>query len=73
MQGHLIALQDKVNAYLAFVESGQIYEDYPSAAGKTLRIDIIARFPVPDEALTFLEKVATVASQLNMAITHRVL
>jgi hypothetical protein len=68
---HLIALQDKLNAYLAFVESGQIYEDYPTAAGKALRIDIISRFPVPDAALYFLEKAATVASQLGITITQR--
>jgi hypothetical protein len=70
---HLIALQDKINTYLAFVESGQIYEDYPTAAGKALRIDVITRYPVPDAALAFLEKAAAVASQLNIAITHRVL
>ncbi len=71
--GHLTALQDKINAYLAFVKSGQIYEDYPTAAGKALRIDVITRYPVPDVALAFLEKAAAVASQLNIAITHRIL
>src|ERR1700681_2135590 len=33
---HLLALQAKLNSYFAFVESGQIYEAYPSAAGRTL-------------------------------------
>jgi hypothetical protein len=61
-RGHLIALQDKLNAYLAFVEPGQIYEDYPTAAGKALRIDVISRY---------LEKAAAVASQLSIAITQR--
>ena len=70
-RAHLIALQDKLNAYLAFVESGQIYEDYPTAAGKALRIDVISRYPMPEAALAFLEKAATVASQLSIAITQR--
>jgi hypothetical protein len=68
---HLLALQTKLNAYFGFVESGQIYEAYPSAVGKALRIDVITRYPVPDIALTLLEKAAAVASQLNITITHR--
>jgi hypothetical protein len=68
---HLLALQAKLNAYFGFVESGQIYEDYPTAAGKALRIDIVTRYPVPDTASSFLEKAADVASQLNITITHR--
>jgi hypothetical protein len=68
---HLLALQAKLNAYFGFVESGQIYEAYPSAAGRTLRIDVISRYPVPDIALAFLEKAATVASQLNITIAHQ--
>jgi hypothetical protein len=71
-EGHLIALQDKINAYLGFVDSGQLYEDYPTAAGKTLRIDIITRFPMPDAALAFLKEAAAVVSQLSISITHRV-
>jgi hypothetical protein len=68
---HLLALQAKLNTYFGFVESGQIYEAYPAAAGKTLRIDIVSRYQMPDAALTFLEKAATVASQLDITITQR--
>jgi hypothetical protein len=71
-RGHLLALQAKLNAYFGFVESGQIYEAYPSAAGRTLRIDVVSRYRMPDIALAFLEKAAAVASQLNMTITHRI-
>jgi hypothetical protein len=70
-RAHLLALQAKLNSYLSFVESGQIYKDYPEASGKTLRIDVISRYPVPDAALAFLEKAAAVASQLNIAFAHR--
>lgn len=30
---HLKMIQDKVNAYISFIESGQIYEAYPKAKG----------------------------------------
>jgi hypothetical protein len=69
---HLLARQAKLNAYFGFVESGQIYQAYPSVAGRTLRIDVVSRYRMPDIALAFLEKAAAVASQLNMTITHRI-
>jgi hypothetical protein len=68
---HLEALQEKLNAYFQFIESGQIYESYPDANGKAIRIDIVARFPIPVRALAFLEQASRVASQLGIAITHR--
>lgn len=71
-QGHLHALQEKLNAYFGFVESGQIYEAYPDATGKALRIDIVSRYPVPDAGLAFLEKAATVAAELDISVTQRV-
>lgn len=44
---HLLLLQNKINDYLAFIESGQIYSDYPSAKGKNISINIVAKF-IPD-------------------------
>ena len=37
---HLLILQNKINAYLNFIESGQIFEEYPSSANKKIEIDI---------------------------------
>jgi hypothetical protein len=68
---HLLALQAKLKSYFGFIESGQIYEAYLAAAGWALRIDVASRYPMPDAALTLLEKAATVASQLGVTITHR--
>lgn len=70
--GHLRALQDKLNAYFGFVESGQVYEDYPDAAGKALRIDIVSRYPIPVIGLDFLAQASSMAARLNMTVTHRV-
>lgn len=70
-QRHLRALQNKLNAYFGFVESGQIYETYPEADGQPLRIDIVSKFPFPNAGLAFLEKASAVAGELNMTVTHR--
>ncbi len=68
---HLMALQDKINAYLGFVESGQIGEVYPDAVGHALKIDIISMFPLPDTADSFIEEAAKVSSQLKIDLNQR--
>ena len=40
---HLNALQEKLKTYLAFVESGEIFEAYSDARGRRLRIDVICK------------------------------
>jgi hypothetical protein len=72
MNRHLHALQEKLKAYFVFVESGQIYEAYPEADGKPLRIDVVGKFSMPQAALSFLEKASAVAAQLNMTVAHRI-
>ncbi len=68
---HLLALQDKMNAYFAFVESGQIYATYPDANGRSLRIDVIGRHSLPEAALALLDEASAVAAHLNIAVAHR--
>ena len=31
--GHLFLLQEKINTYLAFLESGEVFETYPDSKG----------------------------------------
>ncbi len=68
---HLLAIQDKFNAYLEFIESGQIFEDYPPARNKDLVIDVIFRFEPPDSAIRLLTYAASVALQLNFRVRHQ--
>lgn len=51
---HLMALQNKINAYLSFIESGNIYQDYPNAKGRDIVIEIIAKYEPNDNAKVFL-------------------
>lgn len=44
---HLVALQDKLNDYFGFVESGQLIESYPDALDRKIRIDVVCKYP-PD-------------------------
>ena len=73
LESHLLALQQKLNAYFEFIESGQIRSSFPEAQGKRLRIDVVFRFEPPAVVLEFLGKAADVASELETRISHRVI
>lgn len=51
---HLILLQDKINTYLRYIESGEIYTSFPSAKGKGFVIRIYFKHEPNFEALTFI-------------------
>ena len=68
---HLAALQEKLNAYFDFIESGQLYESYPLAVGRSLTIDIVTRFPMPPEGVVLLEKASEVADELGVNVESR--
>jgi hypothetical protein len=52
---HLRALDDKVNAYLGYLESGQIVEDMPEAKGRRPMIAVYLQFVPPDTAKKVLK------------------
>ena len=57
---HLERLQKKLNAYLAFVESGELLSKYPSAKGRKVAFGILHAYPLPEEGRGFLERAAQV-------------
>lgn len=54
---HLLLLQSKINTYLAFLESGEILEEYPAAKGKRLRIRVECLYEPDETANEFLVSV----------------
>ncbi|MEP2774983.1 MAG: DUF6572 domain-containing protein [Luteolibacter sp.] len=52
---HLLVLQEKLNNYLAFIESGEIYTIRPTAKGLAIEISIQCRFePESEDDFSFL-------------------
>lgn len=51
---HLMMIQEKLNSYLAFIESGEIFESYPDSKGKEININVICKHPPDVEGLKFL-------------------
>jgi hypothetical protein len=56
---HLMVLQNKINSYLGFIESGNVYEEYPNAKDRNIVIQIVAKYEPNNNnnAMIFLERV----------------
>jgi hypothetical protein len=52
---HIALLREKLNSYLRFVESGELVEAYPAAAGKQVVVEIVARVEPTRPARVFLQ------------------
>lgn len=70
-RNHLLALQAKINAYFQFIEGGQIWISYPAAIGRTIVIEVVCRFPLPNSATKLLHSANNVAADLDVAVRHR--
>lgn len=55
---HLHAIEAKVNAYLAFIQSGQLFEENSDARDRQVKIAIYQKNPEPPEVKPILYKLA---------------
>ena len=53
---HLQILQDKLNSYLSFIESGEIYDSYPNAKDKDIVIEVSGKHPLSEEGNDFYKQ-----------------
>jgi hypothetical protein len=65
---HLSLLQDKINLYLGFIESGEIYVAYPSAKGRPLVIDVFTKFRPNGDAEVFLKQAEAVTANYGASL-----
>ncbi|WP_374762261.1 DUF6572 domain-containing protein [Massilia scottii] len=49
---HLFVLQEKINTYLSFVESGEILESFPTAKSRSVVIKVICKY-APSQLATY--------------------
>ncbi len=69
VQTHLQLLQDKLNTYLRFVESGEILESYPDAKGKPVVINIVGKYPLESAGERFLSAAKSVVADAGFSLT----
>ena len=65
MEEHLLLLQEKLHAYLDFIEDGQVYTSYPNLVGREFMIQIYFKYLPTGLALSFLEKVEERLTESN--------
>ncbi len=53
---HLVLLQKKLNAYLRFIESGELLKEYPAALERNVVLSLVARCQPSKDAALFLER-----------------
>ena len=70
---HLLALQKKINAYLGFIESGNLYQEYPKAKGKDIAIELVAKYEPNDNAIQFLDATKEILQSAGYGFIFRLL
>ena len=69
---HLYLLQEKINTYLAFIESGEVYVTYPNSKGKEFKINVVCKYEPSLAAMEFLSRCTTVINQAGFQFGHEV-
>ena len=61
---HLLLLQNKLNAYLRFIESGEMVKELPETNGRKVLIELVSQFPLSEKASLLFEKAS---AEINAA------
>lgn len=75
---HLLALQAKLNTYLAFVESGEVFDRLLETVGRSvprgtpITVSILAKYPPTPEAEEFLRHAKVVCQGIGVGLAHKV-
>ncbi|MEI5639964.1 MULTISPECIES: DUF6572 domain-containing protein [unclassified Pseudoalteromonas] len=69
---HLLLLQEKINTYLSFVESGEIYDSYAKADGKSIVIEVVSQFELSSGAEDFLTKAKGAIANAGFELRQKV-
>jgi hypothetical protein len=69
--GHLQLLQDKINAYLRFIEGGELDELYPTATERTATIQVVGQYEQPEIAQAFMREAGKIVSQAGYDLRFR--
>jgi hypothetical protein len=68
---HLFLLQEKINTYLQFIESEEIYDSYPKARGRQKVIQVVSQFPITDSASNFITSAKSVINDAGFELRQK--
>ncbi|RED53811.1 DUF6572 domain-containing protein [Aestuariispira insulae] len=67
---HLFLLQEKINTYVGFIESGDILAEFPEAEGREPVITIVGKYALPDAALDFVRQAESIVAARGIKFCH---
>ncbi len=70
---HLWLLQEKLNTYLRFIESGELNQSFPLAMGKTVHIRIVGKFPLQGRGLQFFDSASRLVENAGFKLSFQLL
>lgn len=65
---HLLVLQEKLNAYIAFIESGEIYTEIPDALGKSPIIRIQGKHELSEQGELLVDRATEVLKEVGIEL-----
>jgi hypothetical protein len=68
---HRLLLQEKLNTYLRFVESGEILQTYPDSKERAVAIDVVCKYALSESANNFYTQVAGIVGGAGIKLRHR--
>ena len=69
---HQMALQEKFNRYLSFIESGEILLRYPDAKDRPIAIKVVFKYNPDLEGWRFLARAKEVIESAGFSLRHEV-
>ena len=69
---HQMVLQSKLNRYLAFVESGELLEQYPAGNGLRVKFRVVFKFKPDKTAIEFLTKAKKIIEEAGFSLETEV-
>ncbi len=68
---HLLILQEKINRYIGFIESGELLENYAGAAGRLIRVEVVCKYPPSEVGERFLNLASETFEKAGWSLTWR--
>ncbi|WET39799.1 DUF6572 domain-containing protein [Citrobacter enshiensis] len=74
IEEHLYKIQEKINTYISFIESGEIYDVFPASQGTTRKIiEIYFKYDLPEQVVSFLDQISNVLQSINIELRYQTL
>ena len=65
---HSRLLREKLNAYVEFIESGELLENYPKAKGREVVVSVVGKYPLNEEASAFYQQASAAIERMGATL-----